>query len=52
MMKPAETSSEKKKMISNLASARALIEADLDQASSVLALWADQVSELEGAGTN
>jgi hypothetical protein len=49
MMKPADTSSEKKKVISNLASARALIQADLDQASSVLALWADQVSELEKA---
>ncbi len=36
-------------MISNLASARALIQADLDHARSVLALWADQVSELEKA---
>ena len=49
MMKQAETSSEKKKVMSNLASARALIQAGLDQASSVLALWADQVSELEKA---
>jgi hypothetical protein len=49
MMKQAETSTEKKKVISNLASARALIQADLDQASSVLALWANQVSELEKA---
>ena len=36
-------------MISNLASARALIQADLDHARSVLALWTDQVSELEKA---
>ena len=36
-------------MISNLASARALIQADLDHARSVLALWADQVSDLEKA---
>jgi len=36
-------------MISNLASARAFIQADLDHARSVLALWTDQVSELEKA---
>lgn len=36
-------------MISNLASARALIQADLDHARSVLALWTDQVAELEKA---
>ncbi len=36
-------------MISNLASARALIQADLEHARSVLALWSDQVSELEKA---
>jgi len=36
-------------MISNLTSARALIQADLDHARSVLALWTDQVSELEKA---
>lgn len=36
-------------MISNLASARALIQADLDHARSVLVLWTDQVSELEKA---
>lgn len=36
-------------MISNLESARALIQADLDHARSVVALWTDQVSELEKA---
>ena len=36
-------------MISNLASARALIQADLDYARSGLALWTYQVSELEKA---
>lgn len=36
-------------MMSNLTSARALIQADLDHARSVLALWTDQVSELEKA---
>jgi hypothetical protein len=34
-------------MISNLASARALLQADLDHARSVLNLWAHQVAELE-----
>ena len=37
------------KMASNLTSARALIKADLDHARHVMALWADQVSELEKA---
>lgn len=36
-------------MISNLASARALLQADLDHARSVLDLWAHQVAELEKA---
>jgi hypothetical protein len=36
-------------MISNLASARALVQADLDHARSVLDLWAHQVAELEKA---
>jgi DNA-binding protein H-NS len=36
-------------MISNLASARALLQADLDHARSVLNLWAHQVAELEKA---
>jgi DNA-binding protein H-NS len=36
-------------MISNLASARALIEADLDHARNVLNLWTHQVAELEKA---
>ena len=36
-------------MISNLASARALLQADLDHARSVLELWAHQVAELEKA---
>lgn len=36
-------------MVSNLESARALIQADLDHARSVVALWTDQVSELEKA---
>ena len=36
-------------MISNLNSARALIQADLDHARNVLQLWQDQVTELEGA---
>lgn len=36
-------------MISNLDSARALIQSDLDHARSVLALWTDQVTELEKA---
>lgn len=36
-------------MISNLASARALLQADLEHARSVLNLWAHQVAELEKA---
>jgi DNA-binding protein H-NS len=36
-------------MNSNLASARALIQADLDHARNVMALWTDQVTELEKA---
>lgn len=36
-------------MISNLESARALIQADLDHARSLVALWTDQVTELEKA---
>jgi DNA-binding protein H-NS len=36
-------------MISNLNSARAFIQADLDHARNVLQLWRDQVKELEGA---
>lgn len=36
-------------MISNLASAKALLQADLDHARSVLNLWAHQVAELEKA---
>jgi hypothetical protein len=36
-------------MISNLESARALIQADLDHALNVLQLWHDQVGELEEA---
>jgi DNA-binding protein H-NS len=36
-------------MISNLASARALIEADLEHARNVLNLWTHQVAELEKA---
>lgn len=36
-------------MISNLNSARALIQADLDHAHHVLQLWQDQVAELERA---
>jgi DNA-binding protein H-NS len=36
-------------MISNLNSARALIQADLDHARNVVRLWQDQVKELEGA---
>src|ERR1700712_2886486 len=36
-------------MISNLNSARALIQADLDHARNVLQLWQDQVTVLEGA---
>lgn len=38
-------------MISNLKSARALIQADLDHARNVLQLWQDQVDELEKALT-
>jgi len=36
-------------MISNLKSAKALIQADLDHARNVLQLWQDQVDELEKA---
>ncbi len=36
-------------MISNLASARALLQADLEHARNVLDLWAHQVAELEKA---
>lgn len=36
-------------MISNLESARALIQVDLDHARSLVALWTDQVTELEKA---
>ena len=36
-------------MISNLASARALLQADLDHARNVMDLWAHQVSELQKA---
>ena len=36
-------------MISNLKSAKALIQADLDHARNVLRLWQDQVGELEKA---
>jgi len=36
-------------MISNLKSAKALIQADLDHARNVLQLWQDQVEELEKA---
>jgi hypothetical protein len=36
-------------MISNLKSAKALIQADLDHACNVLQLWQDQVDELEKA---
>jgi DNA-binding protein H-NS len=36
-------------MISNLASARALVQADLEHARNVLDLWAHQVAELEKA---
>jgi hypothetical protein len=36
-------------MISNLAAARALLQADLEHARSVLNLWAHQVAELEKA---
>jgi DNA-binding protein H-NS len=36
-------------MVSNLASARALLQADLEHARSVLNLWAHQVAELEKA---
>jgi len=36
-------------MISNLKSAKALIQADLDHARNVLQLWQDQVGELEKA---
>jgi DNA-binding protein H-NS len=36
-------------MISNLKSAKALIQADLDHARNVLQLWQDQVNELEKA---
>jgi hypothetical protein len=36
-------------MISNLESARALIQADLDHALNVLQLWQDQFGELEKA---
>jgi DNA-binding protein H-NS len=39
----------KENMISNINSARALIQADLDHARNVLQLWQDQVKELEGA---
>jgi DNA-binding protein H-NS len=38
-----------KTMISNLASARALVQADLEHARNVLDLWAHQVAELEKA---
>lgn len=37
------------KMASNLISARALIKADLEHARHVMALWSEQVSELEKA---
>jgi hypothetical protein len=36
-------------MISNLASAKALLQADLEHARNVLDLWAHQVTELEKA---